>query len=726
MYVKDPTLVARSTLSKAPKKHPITNTRNRFRGSQSSTLSTGNLRQKLQQERQLLHAANSSRHSHFGGTLVVQNSDGDQKFVAATASNKSFQHGNSKLSEVELKRKTKKHQYFIGSAKPDSAYYTRSGEMQSSTTYCGPSSQRAQCVLHNFCSKFLQQCYGPVMKTLKDEFRRDSNRLLDEDKVVFFRILWFFCQWWRVCLEDDHNMTKELKSSSVGKLVFTMDVFTFNFVLTSLDYFLEHKKYKNLSQTVSLYTEMMKLLNSMYQSSDSMENIMAMGLMDHLFYKQDPLDKLPKLLSKWTTGVFNLDYLCNLVELTHVTLKLLESNEKECSDSMVPRENKKKRGKNETPEPLDRVTRMKQKAAEFDTTVYLSRKIVSNQVVFMFTQLLAQYNCNASSINDHIAAFFVRLCKFVVATDDDFMRLDTEKEENLKSVTLEPMLFNIHLLNVVNGILNNPNIRDDKSYRSLINFGSTLIRHFAKTCEKNPMLFVETLFRHPVPHRYCEMLSNNYLSEELKMIAEREILLEQQSKSNTNNSDDDAGDVSSNEEEEMEFGDEGEKRNRRLVSVARVSDKATKKDDDEDSSDEEQELEFDDVKEVTKSSDIVDKEDDERWSDRRAFVAKRKRMDLDRDDSIVARESPKDLNEAHSSPDNYTIQSDDEKKDESPAPTKDILEENDEGSKMKRIKRAVPAFEDSSDEEEFGDTQITNVQPQQGSQPNFDDSDDEE
>jgi hypothetical protein len=63
-------------------------------------------------------------------------------------------------------------------------------------------------------------------------------------------------------------------------LIFTIDAFTFNLILNVTDTLYQHKKHTQLAQVGALYSEMMHLLNSMYNSEDSTKNIMAMGLLD--------------------------------------------------------------------------------------------------------------------------------------------------------------------------------------------------------------------------------------------------------------------------------------------------------------------------------------------------------------------------------------------------------------------------------------------------------------
>jgi hypothetical protein len=45
-----------------------------------------------------------------------------------------------------------------------------------------------------------------------------------------------------------------------------------------------------------------------------------------LFYASEPVDKLPKVVSFWKPGVFPRRFMCDIVELCHVQLALLEEN----------------------------------------------------------------------------------------------------------------------------------------------------------------------------------------------------------------------------------------------------------------------------------------------------------------------------------------------------------------------------------------------------------------
>lgn len=563
---EDPTLVARSMKSEfnssiSKSKAKSTSKTSRFSAFNQGSSGSFSLKAQLRKEKQTLRNVSSSRHSHFGGTLVLEKSGGKQRYLSTAnqSSMSSRSRGAATPAGVKVKAKSKKHQYFVGSGRSLAAY-TRPGAAKSSALQTpGPVSRRAQQSLHSFCKRFLRQCYGPVMKSLKNEFRRDSTRLEEEDKAIFFRLVWFFTQWWRVSftegtIKSQPKGSENSSNSDLGHLIFTMDVFTFNLVLTSQDYYFEHKKFTNLGQAVSLYVEMMHLLRFMFKSSDSTEKIMALGLMDKLFYQTDAIDRLPKLLSKWTPATFSREYICDLVELTHVTLQTLDDNAKDCEGFAQEGRNQAKK-RDAKGELKDTISKMREMASDFEVNCYIARKIVSNQVVFMFTQVLSQYQINAKQINDHIIAFFARLCKFLVVRDQEYDFGERESNDQ-RDVTLEPMLYNVTALSVFNEILNDSSIRGDKDYQFILSFASTIVRHFSQACTRNPLLFVEALFRHPMPHRFCEYSSNLYVSDEVNMILERDLLLAQSNVSHLDDSEEEDQKGYESSGDEVEFSDE--------------------------------------------------------------------------------------------------------------------------------------------------------------------------
>ncbi len=79
-------------------------------------------------------------------------------------------------------RKSKKAEVFVGSGRSSDPSHS-GASTTSSREVAGPSEMRAKLALNLFCAKFVWDCYGPVRKSLKNEFRRESNRLKSEDEI---------------------------------------------------------------------------------------------------------------------------------------------------------------------------------------------------------------------------------------------------------------------------------------------------------------------------------------------------------------------------------------------------------------------------------------------------------------------------------------------------------------------------------------------------------------
>ena len=358
----------------------------------------------------------------------------------------------------------------------------------------------------------------------------------------------FWIQWWR---NGGRKLIPEM-----GQLIFGMDLFTFQLVLNSIDHFQQHKKYGSLAQTTALLSEMMHLLYEMYQSKESTEQLMALGLLDRLFYAPEPLDRLPKLLSQWSPGVGTREFLCDVAEVCHYTMKLLDAQAVACKEYATGMPKAKRKSKSEK-DPQDTVAKLKSAAADFDVQGYWARKIVSNHTVYMYTQLLSQYASNAPQVNHRVVTFFMRLAKVKVVVPEE---PDPDMPQNplaTKKVTLEPMLFNVRLMMVLNTILNDKTIAKDADYTTTLSFAATTVYKFAQMAAENPLLYVEALLPHPIPHRFCELLTNHYVNEELRLLADRELLLEGQAQleeqvaaAENDNDEDDS-------EDEVEFEDFG-------------------------------------------------------------------------------------------------------------------------------------------------------------------------
>ena len=525
---QDPTAVARSVLTPSSTATASGN----HQKNHSSALAS-----KLKEERTQKRNLKLVRHGTFSGTWMRKQSDGKRQFVGASTV---VRGDGGIVHHSQPRRKNRLAEPFIGSGRTLLAHSRlplHSGG--------GMAGKRANRSLHEFCGRFLADCYGPFMKSIKNEFRRDSQRLEEKDKIVFFKLVWFFSQWSRVTASTNES-NKDDNRSATGRLIITMDVFSFNLVLNATDTFFQQKKHTRLAQTVALYSEMMHLLYSMYTSNDKTEHEMAMGLIDRLFYQgQDSLDRLPKLLSRWTPGTYTRGYLCDLVEIVHVSIKVMDASNKKGIDFL---NNNDVVAGTKHLQISPQISKLRKVAAEFDVKSYIVKKIVSNQVVSMYGYLLGQYKINTPVVNHRIIAMFFRLMRLEVVAPEIADAGTSINPLGSRRVTLEPMLYNLQLIMVIEQILNDCSITKDKSFESLIKFCTNLMYKFWGAADSNPMLYIECLFQHSPPHRFCEGFTNMYVNDELRMLVERDMLREDQLNEQMN-----CGDENDEEETELDF-----------------------------------------------------------------------------------------------------------------------------------------------------------------------------
>ena len=700
---QDPTAVARAGLAEASEDKSSSEatassdqgaTKQDGRSKQQRTKATGTfgatssaasgLGAKLKQEKAQKLSLRGARHAHFGGTYMKEAADGKRSYFGAT-----------ETQQTAPKRKNRKAEPFIGSGKTNLAHSKNASFDQ------GPITKRSLETLNRFCVTFVKDCYGPVMKSLKNEFRRDSVRLEEQDKVTFFRIVWFFCQWWRVARKKDEPL---------GQLIFTMDVFTFNLVLNATDHYYEQKQHQRLAQAVSLYGEMMHLLNELYHSKEETENVMAMGLMDRIFYAGEPLDRLPKLLSRWTPGTYSREYLCDLAELSHVSLKILDANAKSCAQF-----------KNYKQKTNDAMVKMKVNAADFDVKSFFLKKIFSPQLVSMYTHLLSQYSVNAAHVNHRIVAMFLRIEKTIIAVPDD---RDSDLPENKlasKTVTLAPMLYSIQLFLVMNRILNDSAIRKDKAYSFLLTYCTSFMYKFGSAAEKTPLLYIESLFKHNNPAKFCDLVSNKYVTEELRLIAEHDLLLQDQL--NRNDDEEEQNNISSrsgqavvdsdDDEDEIEFTgegvEEGEALNLKKKRRKRKKIRETMDDSDDENDDGDQKKSDDDPEPTTAADETSDPAgDSSEPENKRQKVADDSESNNDTMD--VDREHP-EKSDGTTNPDDVVEEKADEAEDSKDIATEqDHSEGKDHGSsedlnvEQEEHKAEDQKDDDSDDEIDFGAT----------------------
>lgn len=264
----------------------------------------------------------STRHSRFGGTYVVQNmksiSDRDVIF-----------HKNQKdVSNLtfDINKKPKK--------KAKNRQPIKEQELTRRSTLS------IRLGLKEFCVQFLESCYNPLMYAVKDILNREKAQ--DHDETYYLWSMRFFMEFCRL-----HSKQVELVSE-------TMSVPTFHYIQVQLfQYYemimMEKKEAKVWAKRVHLalkaYQELLMTLDSMDRSGNRQLVESAKVIKNNIFYMMEFRDTFLTLLRKFNESVQSRSFLKDLVETTHLFLKMLEKMSKGSSNFVVQKKKAKRKKK---------------------------------------------------------------------------------------------------------------------------------------------------------------------------------------------------------------------------------------------------------------------------------------------------------------------------------------------------------------------------------------------
>ncbi|KAF0752634.1 hypothetical protein AaE_005962, partial [Aphanomyces astaci] len=144
------------------------------------------------------------------------------------------------------------------------------------------------------------------------------------------------------------------------------------------------------------------------------------SLQHKLFYERDFLDRLPILIKSWIPTAFNFEYATNVVTLTHLVLKMLESQGDHLKVLQKRRHGQAKKPKskddeNESEEETDRLIEqeMRRKEVQFDSKKYFG-SMVTHETIQLYCYVLHQYKTNTAKVNHYVYAYFFRVQQFHV------------------------------------------------------------------------------------------------------------------------------------------------------------------------------------------------------------------------------------------------------------------------------------------------------------------------
>ncbi|CAI5713195.1 unnamed protein product [Hyaloperonospora brassicae] len=475
-------------------------------------------------------ALRSRRHSNFGGVLTVVGPTGRTTVVSdftKPASDQVPQVAKKPTSRRRGKksaaRVTDIHEVFVAGK----------GKVTESD-------ERTMRVLQDICDSIIAKSYFQLTNSLKTEFRRGSSKLIATDRLQYFHLVWFLTTYHRLKIQTLRShykrQLKAVQEQTVGgqtapglgtsvppapekpdygekAVLSTLDMFSFNFVLQSIENYATMKNYHGMTVSVQLLTEMMAYLAELAASDDLRFQRIADSLQHKIFYERDFLDRLPVLLKTWSPGLFHKAYVVDVVTLTHLVLKVLDAQgtikvlsrrkayldlkrkKKKHSDADGEDSGGSSMDEEETEQQAQTLMEMQRKEADFDVRKYFA-SMVSADTIRMYCSLLADYRDNSAKVNHYIHSFLYRTKLFRIHQQEEW--------------TMQPMLFNIHVLLLFNKMLQDTYIQRLPEYKNFLDFIRSVVRDFFTLADKNNLLFVEALLRQTYPSKSCVLIQRSY------------------------------------------------------------------------------------------------------------------------------------------------------------------------------------------------------------------------
>ncbi|MBN3317805.1 TIM protein, partial [Atractosteus spatula] len=292
------------------------------------------LRQKEQAERRSRSLQRGTRHSRFGGSYVVQGlksiGDKDVIYHKGLHNFKNYSHDAGKAVRRVPKRQ-------LRARDPEGARR---------------SALNVRLFLREFCLDFLENCYNRLMYLVKDGLMREKAQ--QHDETYYLWALAFFMGFNR-----GHNFRPDLVSE-------TMSIRTFHFIERNLTNYYEmmltdRKEATSWARRMHLalkaYQELLMTVNEMDRSRDEAIRHSASVIKSNIFYMMEYREIFLTLLRKFDETKQPGSFLKDLVESTHLFLRMLERFCKGRRNLVVQKKKVKRRrskGKKKAAVPVQR------------------------------------------------------------------------------------------------------------------------------------------------------------------------------------------------------------------------------------------------------------------------------------------------------------------------------------------------------------------------------------
>ncbi|XP_010642972.1 protein timeless homolog [Fukomys damarensis] len=285
------------------------------------------LRQREMAEKKARALQRGNRHSRFGGSYIVQGlkSIGERDLI--------FHKGLHNLQNYSSD---------LGK-QPRRVPKRRQAAQELSTQR--RSALNVRLFLRDFCSEFLENCYNRLMGAVKDHLLREKAQ--QHDETYYMWALAFFMAFNRAA------------SFQPGLVSETLSVRSFHFIEQNLTNYYEmmltdRKEARSWACRMHLalkaYQELLATVNEMDVSPDEAVRESSRIIKNNIFYMMEYRELFLTLFRKFDERCQPRSFLRDLVETTHLFLKMLERFCRSRGNLMVQNKRKKRKKKKKVPD----------------------------------------------------------------------------------------------------------------------------------------------------------------------------------------------------------------------------------------------------------------------------------------------------------------------------------------------------------------------------------------
>ena len=307
------------------------------------------------QERLARKRGIGARHSKFGGAYVLnqsnvfaQNEEKQSKMVLHSA----WRNPEDAMKTRQPKNKSVRQKQreadlaaartaAITGVRPD-AFTVGYGYGKVMNAPLASKQRDVRLVLKEFATQFIKKAYPALMRSLVKDFRRESTRLLPSDMIQYI-YLSAFCTSFHRRMEDmrvsaikakrkvqrsihKENGGQEHTSFDWGPVAATMDLWSFHFIVKSIDRYVDLKDWVATGVAVAGLKEMILVLDRLRKSGEPEKERIANALINVVFYEREIIDLVPRLLARCHSAAKHVSswFVTDLVETAHVILDITE------------------------------------------------------------------------------------------------------------------------------------------------------------------------------------------------------------------------------------------------------------------------------------------------------------------------------------------------------------------------------------------------------------------